>query len=682
MKLSSVIIIAALGHRKVTATECEWSAARSLDGTCNNLEQEDWGAAGQPLFFRVGQNYPPGDGLHFFRVRQRDTVGLPNSYAVDVSSVVPSPTICLPSECIEEGYTEFFEGIGPSLGANARKISNVIHATEGPKKTETEPGISSMITFLSQFLFHDTSGGVIVERALTNRAGYPDMNDANNPFVISGIPLEPTDDFIFSRPTLGPPLNFQYPTLGVAGAVAERDGNEVKFFNEKTTWVDLDGVYGTGNVISSYIRSLQGGKLALQDYNITFPLFGTTQDPITITVQDLPIAASGLPLEFKEKNRLEVEELIEGFTPTFGDVRNSISTPLMLVNLAFIRYHNHLAESECAHLADDEEIFQCARRLNIAVYQHLVYGEFMQALTGQDLISDYTGYDPSVDPSLSAEFNICSRFHYAQPSDIFQADENCQLDLDFDMPPIPGLEFFGDPPPGTLPFAGIRFNVFPFGAPTWLLGLPGFFANTDPFKQLLRSIFCFEAPKFNEKVDDIVRNQPAGAGGVDIPAVTLARHDNLGVESYYNVHKFVLNEEIYGSRGCPAVFGTPEKARLPDPWPCFKRVVGSNRRKAQQLKQDLQAVGLVGKLSEIPLWTGCTIEAKADGSLLGRTQNELVREQLRRVRDADRFFYRAPGVLTSSELANVESLKLSSIFRIAFADDPAIPDDVLLFFTP
>jgi len=218
------------------------------------------------------------------------------------------------------------------------------------------------------------------------------------------------------------------------------------------------------------------------------------------------------------------------------------------------------------------------------------------------------------------------------------------------------------------------------GAIPFILGFPAVITGEDPFLQALQGMTCSSVPAFNEVADNLVRNQPVGPGGVDVPSSTLFRHEHLGVQSFHEIRKSVTGQNVYGTKGCPIQFETDHSKE--DPLPCFEAITG-NVAKALKLKNGLAKIGqnpcVKAKVTNIPLWTGLVYEAKEAGSLLGRTQHKLLVEQFRHARDADPFFYKIE--LNSTELAMIESTTLADVLRTAY--DPqnnsgAIQDDVLL----
>lgn len=141
--------------------------------------------------------------------------------------------------------------------------------------------------------------------------------------------------------------------------------------DESTPFLDLSNIYGTSEDDVSNIRSFEGGRLAMDG-------------------DDLPVDK----------------------TPRKYNSSPGIFSYFVL----FMRYHNRLADKYAAeHPAlTDEEIFQEARRYNIAVYQSIVSESYLPTILGNTL-SVYRGYDPNMDPSIDEFFSSVS-FRYAHSS--------------------------------------------------------------------------------------------------------------------------------------------------------------------------------------------------------------------------------------------------------------------------
>lgn len=330
---------------------------------------------------------------------------------------------------------------------------------------------------------------------------------------------------------------------------------------------------------------------------------------------------------------------------------------MAVIHIAFMRYHNHLTETTCTQ-GEDEDRFQCARRLTIAAYQGILYNEFLPVLTGS-VLEDYsaTDYDEDGDPATMIEANIAFRFHFAVPRGLPVVDSKGLKDVRYNVSvPFPGAEAFSEP--GEIPFGGQSFGGgFPFGTLPFLLPSVNGFGTFGEysFLQVARGMANTKAPQFNEVVSDSLRNLPLAGGGLDIPTLTLKRHEQLGIPSYLTVREHFLQASFYDGTTC--------NEDLTDSEECFEIITG-DQGEAQKLRDGLGILGIVQKVKNIPLWTGFLYEKKVASGILGETQSAVLREQLRRARNFDRFYWGKD--LSTSEKNEVEDIKLSDIIEIAF----------------
>ena len=98
-----------------------------------------------------------------------------------------------------------------------------------------------------------------------------------------------------------------------------------------------------------------------------------------------------------------------------GDFRVNEHTNLLVMHTIWMREHNRVAD-ELAGLNpswSDETVFQEARRIVIAEYQHIIYNEWLPSVLGKNhveekyLLPKKSGYSNiyfDLDPSISNEF--------------------------------------------------------------------------------------------------------------------------------------------------------------------------------------------------------------------------------------------------------------------------------------
>lgn len=102
---------------------------------------------------------------------------------------------------------------------------------------------------------------------------------------------------------------------------------------------------------------------------------------------------------------------------TAGDVRVNQTPWLALTHSLLFRLHNYIAQQLAAVNTDwdDNNLFSESRRINIAIYEHLIYDEWLPTFVGREFLenknltgcsSDGTNgaYDASVDASNMDEF--------------------------------------------------------------------------------------------------------------------------------------------------------------------------------------------------------------------------------------------------------------------------------------
>lgn len=482
---------------------------RTIDGTMNNLQHPDWGAANTTV-------------LHI-------------------------------------GGANFADGIGAPNGAdrpNPRRISNIVFSQ--PDLLSDPMNLSDYTWVFGQFLDHDLS------------------------FTIDGA--EPMDiDVPIGDPHFDP-LGF-----GTVKIRAHRNqfvgGTDVdnprQFPNIITAFIDGSGVYGSDQAKADWLRSFEGGKLKvsagnMMPYNTSD---GELDSPIDLSAPHMDDAVGLSPYHF-----------------VAGDARANENPLLAAFHTIFVREHNR----QCDLLAQlhpdwtDEQLYQHARKLVSGVLQSIVYNEWLPVM-GVDL-PPYTGYNPEVHPQLSNTFTAAAfrLGHTLLNSNLRRVDYEGNVI-----------------PEGHLSLRDAFFNI---AAIRDVGGL-------DPY---LMGMAQQTQQKMDNKVVDDVRNflfGPPGAGGLDLPAINIARGRERGLPTFNQIR------QAYGL--APVSFFAQINADLTVYTPLFEAYFGNVNR--------------------LDPWVGMLAEKPVAGKLFGPTILAILRYHFAALRDGDRFFYLNDPVLSETE---------------------------------
>jgi len=278
---------------------------------------------------------------------------------------------------------------------------------------------------------------------------------------------------------------------------------------------------------------------------------------------------------------------------------------LTALQTLFVRNHNQIAGQLQKSHPDwsDEQLYQEARKLNIAEYQQITYNYYLPDLLGQNALSPYTCYKSNVDAAIATEFStVAFRFgHSLLSSNIERADNNGQ-----DVLP-------NDPAGASISLATDFFdpNVLnPRGVVDPLTG----HISTD-----IDPILKADADGVSQ-ADDLlaindIRNLLFGNGGQtdngqDLIARDVERARDDGIGSY---------NQVRVAYGLPAVTS-------------FAQITSD-----VHVQQELKAV--YGNVNNIDAFEGGLAENHVAGSDMGPLFTRILADQFTRLRDGDRFFY-------------------------------------------
>jgi len=529
---------------------------RSLNGHCNNLEHPSWGATETLLLRKAQPRYLPPD--------------LPNERTVS-----------------------------QTLFATATHISDALmNANERATGLTPENKLNNFAVIVGQFLSHDLSHTVtpfVPGSPLNIGIMIPNCNSANDTAKTDELCVWPQRG-LFTRPSVG-----------------ITDSNNIfQTFNNATSYIDLNIVYGMTPEIVNKLRSFTQGKM------LTGP--GDTLPDNSVIGVPNECALAGPPIG-----------------NAAGDLRSDENFYITVLHTLFLRQHNRFAQQiySANPSRTDEQIFQEARKLNIATFQHIIYDEWFPEVFGKKaashLLDDYDCYDSSLQAGTWTEFATSSfRLHTMLNLPLLALSDTC----------------------GLLKGNVQNLTTFPSKLQERSTCEPGLFRQHGP-DAFLRGALKQTAQKFDTKVNDGIRNlRIGGPGNIDVEASNLFRGRLHSIPDYNSFRIAFGAESLYSLPNC-------YQGLNGDPITCFRHITKNNTL-ASLLKS------LHGSVDRIDSFTGLMAEEKYPGSMVGDTTTRSVAQQLRLARASDRFWWEKSGVLTHSEREMIEDISMSDLLKANF----------------
>lgn len=441
---------------------------------------------------------------------------------------------------------------------SAREISNVISAQSG--SILNDRNLTDYVWIWGQFLDHDI-----------------DLSESADPSEAFNISV-PTGDVHFD------PFGTGQVEIGLnRSAYVEGDDSSDgtrQQLNHITAFLDGSVVYGSDQIRADALRSFAGGQLKISEGDL------------------LPFNEQGLPNAGGPSDTLFLA----------GDVRANENVLLTSMHTVFVREHNRLADeiAERDPSLTDEQIYQQARKIVTAQLQVITYNEFLPALLGPDAISEYGGYDPTVNPGIANEFSTAAyRFGHSLLSSELQR-------VGPDGEPIEA---------GSLSLQDAFFR------PQQIV--------ENGFDDLLRGAAVQLAQEIDTQVVDDVRNflfGPPGAGGLDLASLNIQRGRDHGLADYNQVRSDLGLDRV---NSFDQITSDPELAAA------------------------LEAT--YGDVDNIDLWVGGLAEDHQSNSSMGETFTAIIVDQFERIRSGDRYWYQ--NTFSGRQLQQLEQTSLSDIIQ-------------------
>lgn len=251
-----------------------------------------------------------------------------------------------------------------------RYISNRVFNDVG-QNLFSENDASQWVWIWGQFIDHDI--------------GLEDFTDGED----APIKWDPSDPLERFKNTYG---KIRFTRTPAAPGTGTSKANPRQQLNQITSFIDASQIYGSSPLRLDWMRegpvdgdpTNNSAKLLLP--NGFLPRAGDRDAQTAAPVMEPDGPLQGQP----DKIRIA------------GDFRANENTPLTLLQTLFAREHNRIVDSLASSGLSEQEKFEAARRLVAAEIQFITYNEFLPSVGIQ--MPQYTGYKPSVNPSISNEF--------------------------------------------------------------------------------------------------------------------------------------------------------------------------------------------------------------------------------------------------------------------------------------
>ena len=384
--------------------------------------------------------------------------------------------------------------------------------------------------------------------------------------VAMNIPV-PAGDSTFD-PTGQGNLSIAFNRGQMAPGTGTSTSNPAQFVNQDTSFIDGSMIYGSDATTAAALRNFVGGQLKTSAGDL------------------LPYNSMGL-------NMADNTGVPENTLFAAGDVRANENVELTNITTLFVREHNYQA----ALLAkehptwNDQQLYNAARQIVIGEIQSITYNEWLPALMGNNALTPYKGYNPSVNPSISVEFaSAAFRLHTLLDDDVQFLDNNAN--------PISSLP--------DLPLASDFFQ-------------PGIVAQPGEVAANLKYLSTDNTQEVDEQAVDGLRNalfpdapviNNVEVGASDLIADDIQRGRDEG-DPTYNQLRVAMGEK---------------------PVTSFAQITSN-----VQLQQELQQI--YGNVNNVEAFVGLMGENHFPGSSLGQTEQAVLARQFEALRDGDRFFY-------------------------------------------
>ncbi len=469
----------------------------------------------------------------------------------------------------------FSDGIAVPNGMerpNPRKISNDLFDQISP--IYDLHNLTDYVWVFGQFIDHDI--GLV----------------GDSPTEANFVVVPPCDP-IFDPACIGATMIPMMRSKALPGTGVTKE-NPRSYANEISAFLDGSAVYGSDEARANWLRSKEDGKLKMSEGGLL---------PFNTLTGELNGPTDPLAPEMMTGNESQNRYFVA------GDVRANENVMLTSMHTLFVREHNRICDriKKQNPAAQDEEIFQRARKIVGGILQNVTYSEWLPSMGV--ILDEYAGYRPDINPNVSNVFTAAA-FRYGHTllsSNLLRMTDDCK-----------------DAAQGNLQLRGAFFN------PELVLA-----SGIDP---LVKGMSAQIQQDLDCKVIDAVRNflfGPPGMGfGMDLAAININRGRERGLPDYNTIR-----DELGLGR-----VRTFEEI-------CIDPV------EAQILRD------LYGTVDQVDPWVGMLAEEHMPGAMFGETIMTIMKDQFKALRDGDRFYFENDPELTSEDINMIRQTGLADLVK-------------------
>jgi hypothetical protein len=464
----------------------------------------------------------------------------------------------------------------PSLpqDVSARVVSNILNNQADPADpsqdvaTVNQQSLSDFVYSFGQFMDHD------MDLTLDNGA----MSSISVPV---GDPIGGPNDT---------PLAFELSNVDPLTGTSK--SNPAQDITSITSYLDLSQIYGSDQATDDALRTFAGGQMKTSPGGLP-PLDNSTYfTPAQLAAINASVGGMA-----------DQGPLPQSAMFVTGDTRGNENVELTVLQTLFLDNHNKIAAElqQQNPTWSDGQLFQEARKINIAEYQSIIYNEWIPDVLGAKAMPAYKGYNPNVNATISNDFStVAFRFGHSLLSGNVERQLNNGLAA---AEEVPLAEDFFD---------------------TNILNGQGQPEALDPYTGLVSTDIgavlkgdadgdaqAEDTQVINEVRDELFNEVIPGVGyGQDLIALDVERGRVNGIGSYNQVREAL---------GLPAVTS-------------FAQITSN-----VQVQNELKAA--YGNVNNIDPIEGGMAEDPVPGSDVGPLFQTIMVDQFTALRDGDRYFY-------------------------------------------